>query len=209
MAAGFLRKAINENKAKPRNYEEEEGGSYMVPTSMACPADGCPFPCDTGRAGRFCCMFHTGVPAQFWPVVTDILREFWPVYQMAVIHHQCFNDEDAATEAIHCINEHPTMRKRGIKYVSEAEAKAAAGIVFRTKTTPPCTGDLPLILLPIRIQEEIDAAILAQKVKQVGAASIAPSEREKVRALCARVGALPSRARAEYDSNVYAPEELI
>ena len=51
--AGFLSKAISEQKARPR--PDEGNGSYMVPTSMACPAAGCPFPCDTGRNGRFLC----------------------------------------------------------------------------------------------------------------------------------------------------------
>lgn len=208
--AGFLRKALNEQKARPQSDESEEG-TYMVPTSMACPADGCPFPNDTGRAGRFSCMFHTGVPSQYWPIVTNILREFWPVYQMAVIHHQCFNDEEAATEAIHCINEHPVMKRRGIRYVSEEEAKAAAGIAYRTKQSPPCTGDIPMILLPIRIQEEIDAAILAQKAKDDGNPKTAPSARERIRSLCAKVGALPSRRREhwEYDESAYAPEAPI
>lgn len=44
--AGFLSKAISEQKARPR--PDEGNGSYMVPTSMACPAAGCPFPCDNG-----------------------------------------------------------------------------------------------------------------------------------------------------------------
>lgn len=33
--AGFLSKAISEQKARPR--PDEGNGSYMVPTSMACP----------------------------------------------------------------------------------------------------------------------------------------------------------------------------
>ena len=71
--AGFLSKAISEQKARPR--PDEGNGSYMVPTSMACPAAGCPFPCDTGRNGRFLCSFHTGVQSQYWPLVTEILQK--------------------------------------------------------------------------------------------------------------------------------------
>lgn len=76
--AGFLSKAISEQKARTRPDADEGNGSYMVPTSMACPAAGCPFPCDTGRNGRFLCSFHTGVQSQYWPLVTEIRKGIGP-----------------------------------------------------------------------------------------------------------------------------------
>lgn len=177
--AGFLSKAISEQKARTRPDADEGNGSYMVPTSMACPAAGCPFPCDTGRNGRFLCSFHTGVQSQYWPLVTEILQRYWAVWQMAIIHYQCFNDLEAATEVIHQINADPVMRAAGIEMLSEAEMKAMYG---------RGSGHFPLDIISTMIHREIEVGIAKKRERDAGKKQTRLSAAERVRSLCQRIG---------------------
>lgn len=188
MAGGIFSKAINSQNTKAEQAEDG-AGSYMVPTCMSCPANGCPFSADVVRSGTATCTFHAGQPRMFWDAITDEIRAFKPAWDIAMVHYQNFNDLEAADQAIQVLNSLPVIRKAGLRFVSEKEMHEAYG---------RGAGDQPLTTLQSLMQAKIDAAIAKVRAEKSGSSARA-SNAERVKALCMRIGHQPSSRRASYE----------
>lgn len=143
-----------------------------IPTSPQCPANGCPFPADVGRAGSaFMCVFHVDVQPRYWNVVTSVLQRWWPVWQLAQLHQHVFNDLDAADYVIHQMNAMDVMRQ--------------AGVVFKSELEYPHEYDLPLMSLMSIINHEIEVA--AASVPLPSSDAPMKSAMDKVKHACSAI----------------------